>query len=793
MLYDRNAIAFRLLIICVSQCALGGIVGIASAAEASTQPPEAVTSESHSQQSEGLEEIVVTAQLRTESLKDVPISMQALTGAQLSQAGISDTRDLAEILPTVNFANGPTRRATAFSLRGVSSLAFQSGIQPSTAMVVDGVALARQAEFISQLGDIDRVEVLNGPQGTLFGKNSTAGVVNIVTNQPSRKLETEVQGLVTNDSEYSIQGMVNVPVTDGVRVRVNAFYDDQHPLVKNIGPGGDILGAKSYGASIKTAFDLTDDIDLHLSAAYSHLNSSYNQYVSVGPSSTPAIQRAVLGAATICRCDPTINTDVPAIDIFENGNVAGTLNWKLSDNLSLISISNYSQNAEHSANDSDLSPVGIIVGKGESTPGTGYPFEGVYVGIDNRQPIRAHYVSQEVRLHYTHGPVNALLGAYAQDYHDGYSQRIPTIFEGTYSSPEPNVKLRDTSGSIFGDTTVDVIDSFKVFGGLRFTRERVDVNYLRNNYAGPASLFNPITGVYPLPPVLTVDTNSVHDVSNLSGRAGLIFEPTDRLNFYASYARGYKGPAADVGLSLLPHKDPIIKPEIADAYEIGAKVRLFENRVSMNVALFHEKINGAQLGVFVPTSSGFSVQYLNAGTLTTQGVEADSVWAVTAKLRLNAALAYDDATYAGFNYKCNSTQVATGTCPNTPTAGFQNIDGQQAIQQPKVKYSVGASYSDDLPGSRVTYYVQANWIWNSAIYYELGQDPISREPAHGMLNASVGFKGPGDRWEVQIFGQNLTNKIYFSNLTDFPLDGLPFGYLNRDFQRYGGVRLIYRH
>lgn len=785
MARHRNSIRLQPLTICMCNLAVLA-AGTAKAEESSAHVAQAAASAVQ------IEELIVTAQLRTESLKEVPISIQALTSAQLSQAAISDTRDISTILPTVNFANGPTRRSTAFSLRGVSSLAFQSGIQPSTAMVVDGVALARQAEFISQLGDISRIEILNGPQGTLFGKNSTAGVVSIVTNNPSNKSEIQVEGLMTSDSEYSIRGMVNVPLTDTARLRINGFYDDQQPLVKNLGPGGDVLGSKAYGASLKADFDLAENVDFLLSASYSHTNSSYNQYVSVGPSSTPVIQRAVLGGATICRCKPTINTDVPGIDLFESGNVSGTLNWKISDSLSLVSISNYSKISEHTANDSDLSPVGIIVGKGETTPGTAQPFEGVFVGIKLRQPIFAHYVSQEVRVQYKQGRVDAILGVYAQDYHDGYAQRIPTISGGTFNSPEPRVRLHDASASVFGDATVDITSSLKAFGGLRYTRERVAVNYHRDNYSGPASLLNPITGVWPLPPVLTVNTRSAHKISNLSGRVGLAFEPTQDLNLYASYAHGYKGPAADVGVSLLPNTDPIIRPEIADAFEVGAKARLFDDRVSVNVAVFHEKIDDAQLGVFVPTATGFSVQYLNAGTLTTKGVEADAAWAVSQNLRLNAALAYNDASYAGFNYRCNSTQIASGKCPNTPVAGFQNINGQQAIQSPKIKYSLGGNYSDTFSGSDISYYVQANWTWNSAIYYELGQDPISREPSHGILNASVGLKGLGDRWEVQLFGKNLLDKLFYSNLTDFPLDGLPMGYLSRDFKRYVGVRLTYR-
>ena len=220
----------------------------------------------------------------------------------------------------INFSTGNSANATAFSLRGVSSLAVQNGIQPSTAMVVDGVALARQSEFIANLGDIDHIEILNGPQGTLFGKNSTAGVINIVTNSPTRNYEALAEGLATTDSEFGGRVMANMPITDAIRIRLNGFYRDQEPIIKNIGPAPDVLGAKSYGGNFKLAADLASNVDVLLSASYSHINSSAGQFFPEAPSVFGAFQQQVIAPATICRCKPTINTDEPAIDLLPPGN-----------------------------------------------------------------------------------------------------------------------------------------------------------------------------------------------------------------------------------------------------------------------------------------------------------------------------------------------------------------------------------------------------------------------------------------------------------------------------------------
>ena len=796
MLNRRSAFLRVLAARAISLLLVDG-AGTAHAADSPSEAAEpAVTGDNRS-----IEEVVVTAQKRTEALKEVPISIQALGEDRIAQAAAVDTRDLAAILPTVNFTSGNSAYATSFSLRGVTSAAFQSGIQPSTAMVIDGVPVARQAEFISHLGDIERIEILNGPQGTLFGKNSTAGLISIVTKAPTSKDEGLLEVLGTFDSEYGVRGMVNLPVSDAVRIRVNAFYDHQKPLIENL-TGPDVLGARSYGANIKVAFDLTENMALLLSSTYAYTDSSGGQFVPLAPGIFGSQQTDILAGGTTCRCKPTINTDVPDIDLYDTKNVSAAFNWHVADSLELTSITAFTRFDEHSANDSDTTPAGITVGVGQSIPGSNYPFQGVYVGIRQRYPDAFHYLSQELRLNYVDGPTNAIVGAYVQDYHDESQLDIPlrldgSLVGGTPGTPYlslnfPRFKIHDNTASMFGDVTRALTGKFKVFGGVRYTHEYVSDTYHRDDYLAPFSVYDVMTGAINAPPTQTLNVDSTHRINNVSGRVGVQFEPTPDMNFYVTYSRGYKGPAVDVSTSLLPGKDPIINPEIADAVEDGGKLRLLDNRLAINVALFDEKIKGIQVGV-PEFSNLFNVVYVNAGTLDTKGVEADAAWAVSSKLRLNSGIAYDDATYAGFGYLCNSTQNATGTCPNDPVPGIQNVRGQQAIGAPKVKYLVGGNYSDNLPQSSISYSLQVDWSWNSKIYYELGADPVSLEPSHGMLNASLTFRGRDDRWAVQVFGKNLTNELFFAALSNVALDGRPIGYLTRDYQRYGGVRLTLRY
>lgn len=777
---------------------LVALMGAAAHAQTAGSETETGTSAQVPEENSGLQEITVTAQRRKESLKDVPISVQAMTGEQLAQQVVVDTQDLAAISPTINFSHSTSSNASAFSLRGVSSFAAQIGIQPSAAMVVDGVALTRQAEFVAELADIEHIEVLNGPQGTLFGKNTTAGVINVVTKQPTNDFHAMVESTTTTDQEYGVRAMINMPLSDKVRLRVNGFYRDQSPLVENLS-GPDVAGEKSYGWTAKLAVDPTDDLNLVLAATQTHSNSSYGQFTVVIPPNVYPQQGQQLQALTglpFRRGLATVNDNSRARDITRSTSLAATLNWKITDKLNFVSISNYTQFAEDSDVDNDGSPAGANYGTGEDLPASTYPVKSISVNLYDRFPIRDYYYSQEARMNYESGPLKLVFGGYHQHLRENFKLRDPfnilTASGPTYVSSENRALLRDQTDSVFADATYSFTDHIKAFSGVRYTHEKLDIQYHLDDFAGPYSLYNPVTAVFAGAPVLTVDTTSGHTVNNVSGRAGFQYLPTSNLDFYVSYARGYKGPAADLGQSVQPKVDPIINPEKADAFEIGAKLR-FHDRGALNIAVFHEEINGIQESITPSNGNSISIELLNAGRLITQGVEADGQWAVTPEFRLSSALSFDQATYSGFRYNCNPTQLSTGTCPNSGRPGFQDISGQQAIGSPKWKYSVSAAYDNRIPGSNLRYDAFVSWIWNSSIQYQLGDDPLTREPSHGSLNASVGLKGQDDHWEVQFYGKNLTNAFYYAYLLDVGFLGQQLGLYPRDFHRYGGVNLIYRY
>jgi iron complex outermembrane receptor protein len=596
--------------------------------------------------------------------------------------------------------------------------------------------------------------------------------------------------------------MVNVPLSSTARLRVSAFYEDQKPLITNLGGSG-AIGQRSYGVNAKLALDFTDSLTFLLASTYSHADSSYGQFTAIGPglfgSAAQALTHVPYG-----RGVTTINDNTPATYVPESASVTGTLNWRLSDTLSLTSISNFTRFIEDNDQDADATPAGSTVPTGYGIPGSTYPFQ--YLSVYNARghvPNFYNYYSEELRVNFTSGPFNAVFGAYAQRVAIRYRNSGPDYFDGSligqtpgvgyYRSSDVYVNIKDTTASAFGDLTYAVTNQIKLFGGLRYANEGFGELYDRNTFLGPIANFNPVTGIFSGAPAAVYDTASDHTINNLSGRAGIQFEPTTNTNFYASFARGYKGPAGNTGTGLLVGRDPILKPEIATDYEIGAKLRLFDNRLALNGAIFHEVINDIQATVFDPTQKTITFLLLNAGELRTKGFEGDATWAITPEYTIHGGVAYDDASYSGFSVACNVTQTSTHTCPNSGgVASVQNASGYPAAGSPKWKYSISNNYESNLGGTGLSYYGMVGWTWNSAIQYQLDNDPHTLEPSHGSLDASIGLKGPSDRWGVQLFGKNLTNQFYYAYLLNASTIGLPVGFLPRDFQRYGGVRIYSR-
>jgi iron complex outermembrane recepter protein len=738
-----------------------------------------------------LAEIMVTAQRRSESAQSVPISLQVVTGAQLQQQHIVDTPALAGVSPSLNFEQGFSPGASAFSLRGITSLSENAGVQPSTALVVDDVPVVRQGEYVAQLSDIQNIQILNGPQGTLFGKNSDAGVISIVTAQPSHEWEAWLEGGATTENGYSTRGMINVPLSDQIQTRVNFYYQNLNPIVPNRdGPGVD--GDVANGIEGKLAYQVNSRLNVLAKFDYSQDESSFIPFIPIHVSAHPGNVQ-VLGY-TPQFGDAFVNQDQQSLGLSIDRNGMLRLTYDISDAWRLTSISSYHHYHVSADLDQAAGPLGNILGVGFPPNPTNYGFVSLNDSLGlNRTADDTHYWSEEDRFNYDSSNLKVVTGIFYQNVDGFYRQDAPIETGGTtYSDNEAVSHYFDKTASVFGDVTYSVIDSVNVFAGARYTHEQTFTDYDATNYLNPISDFNGATGVNSAPPVSREALDGGLTVNNVSGRAGIQWQPTSDTNLYASYARGYKGPGISTASGVTSAQFLSVNPETADDEEIGIKQRLFERHLGLEFSIFNETIYGIQETSLVPDNPTES-ELLNAGNLRSKGVTGAIDAVVTSHLDLKADFAFLDNFYENFEFSCNPQQpVGVGNCRASPSGvSMQSLGGQPAIDAPRFKGTLTADYHDRVPGMPVTYLFELNYVWTAKIQYSLNQDPDTVQPGFGILNASADFKTDDGRWDFLLYGKNLTNRFHYNNFFDSPTAEGVVGQLPADYRIFGGFTLRY--
>jgi iron complex outermembrane receptor protein len=746
-------------------------------------------------------DIVVTAQRREQRISDVPISVQALDSRMLSSVGARDTSALVTLSPSVTFRQGAAATSSAFNVRGVDSTARAGGgIQPSTALVIDGVPVFRQAEFISELFDIERIEVLRGPQATLFGKNSSAGVISIVNNRPKADLGASLETGATTDGEWFARGLLNAPLSDGVNLRLTGAYRDQRPIVENLGPASDMVGAEAYAFTGKLAVEVSPKLDLLLSASHARRDDSYGQYIIIIPNTGAAgeLQRQVSRARLGYGADQ-VDIDAEARSYIETSGVVLEANWTPVDKLTITSLTGYRRVASDSTLDVDATPTGLNFNGFLPNP-LDYPVNFVDRGLP-RQPERTRYFSQELRLHYEGGRVDIVGGAFYQRVRTRARNSAPLIFDGSFVGQTPGQKLysdqpiryriEDDTVAVFGDLTFKLTDHLSVFGGLRYTREHILLDYSRRDYVRTPISNLDLATLTIGGPFTATDFLRERTLDNVSGRGGIQWKPAEGQNYYVSYNRGYKGPAADVGTTAVAIR-AFTKPEIAEAWEIGTKQSLFDRRLSFSLSAFDQVIHDIQQTA--PLPGLIQNALINSGDLKSTGIEFEFEAAITPALHLNGGVAYVDARYDGGRFRCNPDQLAgrqpgcTIDADGDGVPETQDLTGNPAIASSKWRLVTTARYEQPLKFIPATATFSLTYNWNSRTPYSVDLNQNIVEPSHGFLSAALGIASDDGRWEAQLYVRNITNEFYYSTLSG-PTSGVgqAYGYVARDYRRFGGL------
>lgn len=657
--------------------------------------------------SDGLEELVVTAQRRSENLTNVPISVTALTGDQLAGAGVATTQDLTSVTPGLVWARSSFNSQP--TIRGVGNRNAGPGDEPNVATFIDGVYQPQQSATLQELNSIERVEVLKGPQGTLFGRNATGGAVNIITKKPSFTPTGDVSGTYGRFNYRKGAGYLSGPIIDGkLAASLSGAMVEDDGYIRNVFLNTRQGAREASVARAKLLFTPTEEIEIQLNGlfSWSRDNISYSGQALGG--NTQARRTAnPLNIPLDILIPQTPRTTATQFSPFDkvrqqmgDAHVDIDLGWA-----SLSMLASIAKARIHTNSDTDISPLSINQGE---------------------LFLKDRWSNQEVVL--ASQGTSELTWLAGITGFQGKSFQDPNISNGI-----PNVSGQRTKAwAGWGEATYQLVENLYLTGGLRYSFDQ------KRSYNRPAS---------------NVVTEGRARWGNLSPRGVLRYEFADNANVYFSYTRGYKSgtfnPLTAAG-ALLP-----AAPEKIEAYEAGVKAELARG-IHVSAAGYHYNYTNLQTTV-INLVNGIVVSSLqNAPKATINGIEANGTVRVMDGLTMNAGLSVMKSKINDFPNASVVTPILQNGLPAGNSSVVLDVAGKELIRAPRFTANLGATYSHPLFGGEMSWTASA--FFSNHYYIELTNRV--RQPHYETVNASVTWTAPGDHIRLTAFVQNLTNALY---------------------------------
>jgi iron complex outermembrane receptor protein len=734
-----------------------------------------------------LDEVVVTAQKREENLQKVAVSVTALTSEALESKGIVQFTDLTHAVPSLTIVQASVATNSSIFLRGIGTAAFSIAVDPSVSVVVDDVAVVQQAQAFANLADIERVEVLRGPQGTLFGKNASAGVVNVVTKGPTEALAVAAQLTATDDQEIKAELSVSGPFGsgNGSGFRLSGYSTTRDGYIKNLATGQDLNNARDNGFRGKLQFNFTDRLKLRLSGDYSDGSTrgsvSTLRDVPAGTAFFGAIPLAAFVTGIVPGVDD-FNVNIDDVPFQKSTQSSG--NAKLSydfANSQLVSVTSYQDWAYSNFEDVDGTTINVLASPLGAAGRSG--------GLVQGGAFHAFQLAEELRLVSTgSGPLKWMVGSYYSDSTTARAFNRSTnsgLITGALAGFNANWQARagNKSTAAFAQLDYSFTDRTRVTAGLRFANEKIAVSF---------------TNLIPAVPATFAGNNSA---DKTVWKVALQRDLADQVMLFATIASGYKGQGYDVSTGFNQARaDNPVNGESSKAYELGVKSRFMDNRVQINATAFLTNYDQFQAQSTIVGPTGPVLKLNNVGKLRTQGVEVEFTAKPFPSLLIDSSIGYVDAKVQEYPLaQCYTGQTAALGCfqvapPATTTA--QNLGGQQLSNSPKLKYTIGATLNFPV-STKWRGFASLNYQHQSEVNFDLFRNPLTVQPAYGLLNGNVGL-GDGDdgHWKLTLFVNNLLDKPYVNGITDsagtFGGRHVLFQQLARDARRYAGLRLHFQ-
>jgi iron complex outermembrane receptor protein len=711
-----------------------------------------------------IEEVIVTAQKRAQSLSDVSLSVSAVGADVLANTQTSSIESLQYLVPSISFGND-FNFAKLF-IRGIGLNSSFPGADPSVALHVDGAVIAQAGAQMGAMFDLERVEVLRGPQGTLYGRNATGGAVNLITAKPTETLDGYARLTVGGDDlQILAEGAVGGPLSDTVRARVAVRYLDREGYGRNEITGHDIDNAKQLSSRVHLHFVPNESFNALLTGEFHREDDRSNAIkfrAAAFPDATvPAVvdlrSLATIPGFGVAPNRRNVWANVDPINDRTTYALTLTADWQFADAWALRSISNYRDYEAEFYQDFDVSsypgcPQPLVGPTSTCTLPDGVP----RTSGNHWQPMYQHQLSEELQLVYETERLHGLVaGFYLKEHirienHLGYNpvpkfssdpRDVRAIFDGF---------MDVETWAVFGNLSYDISDQFSIKGGARYSWEKREVTSYQSTATPPQSA--------PAPAALGYPWLREKDWSNFSPQLGFEYRPRDGLMTYFTWAKGFKSGTSVIGEA----GKEFVDPEKVDSFEIGLKTRLLDNRLQLNVAAFYHEVEDAQFQFTFPLAvpPNFTTEMRNAAQVEAKGVEIETSWRITRGFTLDASVSWLDSEFTKF-LAPNPLNPAGYTSTNPADALLEDLSGNRTRMSPEWSINVNPSYDFALAnGGSLT--LSANAIYKDKQYHTEFNDERLASDAYTMIDANILYTSPGGTYTLNLWGKNLTDEFVWA-------------------------------
>ena len=736
----------------LSSFAVAAFAAFGSSALAQASPAEAPSATAPAvegtQASASVGEVVVTARRQTERAQDVPIALSVVSGTTLAQTGTFTLYDLQTQTPSLT-AYQSNARNSSIGIRGIGVSSASDGLDSSVGVYVDNVYLGRPGMSLEDLIDIDRVEVLRGPQGTLFGRNSDAGVLNITTKGPSFDYGATVEGSIGdygyNQERLSLTGPI---VADKLAFRLSLFntHRDGYTPDPTTGIAGNSIDRE--GGRLQFLWTPTPKVSFRLIAEYSNENdtccvSVIRQAAAPGIASTTArtLQAfAELGYVPTANVDDSFN-NAPQDMLTDQHSISAEVNWDLGWG-DFTSISAYRYWHFDPLQDSDNTPLDIIQVNVAKTKDQQYSQEFRLASKPGKLSWQAgvFLFDQHLTDDYILNQFGNTASAFYTDYLRTASPLAAAVNIAPGSQYIENTIADTKSAAAFGQANYKLTDQLTLTAGVRYTYDDKHGTSITSNYLTPYAATS-IPFDYDV---------RVHD-SNVSWLGSAAYKLTADTLLYVNYSTGYKSAGLNLNSATSAGAPLVLQPEHVKDWEAGIKQTLLNDRLAVDVDGYLTHLNGLQANIY-PTNGAKS--YLaNVGNILARGIEAEATLQVIHGLSVDLNGSYNDAHYSSYT---------NGPCP-VGVAGVCNLTGKGVYESPKWIENATVQYRFDL-NQNVSPYVQGTYSRRSSSFGTVDDGPLTVIPAYALVNFRVGAALLDGKYDLSFWLNNATDKKYFLNM-----------------------------